>query len=296
LQGKKGQVSSISRAINKARFAGRHATAPLRPLPDFVIIGAQRSGTTSLLRWLAAGPKVEPPLKKEVHYFDNHYDHGLWWYRAHFAIRGTGQLSGESTPYLLLHPLAPQRAAHDLPHTRFIALLRDPVERAISNYWHRRHFGVGTDESLEQALDRELERMPALSARVSRGETSLEHMAYAFVARGEYAPQLQRWFDAVGRDRVLVLETERLSRDPSEAQKVLDWLGLPPWDVPFPVINSAPRHEPASPEAVARLRAHFKPFNQQLFELLGYQLWTDVAMGTTDDRPDTQPPTESRLR
>ena len=220
--------------------------------------------------------------KKEVHYFDNNYDRGLRWYRAHFPVRRRGRITGESTPYLLLHPLAPARAAHDLPDTRFIALLRDPVERAISNHWLRRRLGAARDESLEEALDREPERMARETERVLRGEVSLAHMAYGYMARGEYAPQLRRWFDAVGRDRVLVLESERLSRDERAAAAVLDWLDLPDRGEPFPVTNQATRDEGASPEVVARLRAHFEPYNRDLFELLGCELWTD--------RPAEAPP------
>jgi hypothetical protein len=264
-------------------FAGRYATAGRRSLPDFVIIGAQRSGTTSLYRWLTSRPDVAPAWKKEVHYFDNHYDRGLRWYRAHFPLRRAGRRTGESTPYLLLHPLAPERAAHDLPDTRFIALLREPVERAISNHWLRRRRGAGLDESLEQALDREPERMARETARVRRGEVSLGHMAHSYMARGEYAPQLRRWFDAVGRHRVLVIETERLSSDPAVAAALLDHLGLPDLGEPFPRANQAERHEGPDQEVVERLRAHFEPYNRELFDLLGYELWTGQPTGPPVD-------------
>lgn len=267
------------RATSAVEFSARRASAGFRPLPDFLIIGAQRSGTTSLYRWLTGRPDVAPSWKKEVHFFDNNYDRGLNWYRAHFPLRRAGTISGESTPYLLLHPLAPARAAHDLPDTRFIALLRDPVERAISNHWLRRQWGVARDETFEEALDLEPERMARETERVLRGEVSLEHMAHSYMARGEYAPQLRRWFEAVGRDRVLVLESERLSRDPRAAAVVLDWLGLPDLGNRFPVTNQASREESTSPEVLARLRAHFEPYNRDLFELLGYELWTDRPTG-----------------
>ncbi len=276
--------SLTRRATSAVEFTARQATAGFRPLPDFLIIGAQRSGTTSLYRWLTARPDVAPAWKKEVHFFDNHYDRGLRWYRAHFPLRRAGRISGESTPYLLLHPLAPARAAHDLSETRFIALLRDPVERAISNHWLRRRRGAAGDETLEEALDREPERMAKETERVLRGEVSLGHMAYSYMARGEYAPQLRRWFDAVGRDRVLVLESERLPRDPRAAAAALDWLGLPDRGDPFPVTNQATREEGASPEVVARLRAHFEPHNRDLFELLGYELWTDRPAASPPDK------------
>ncbi len=111
-------------------------TAPLRAWPSFVIIGTQRGGTSSLHEWLSAHPAVLPTAQREVHYFDNHYDRGTRWYRAQFPLRRPGRVTGESTPFLLFHPLAPERALRDLPAgTKFIALLRDPAQRAISHYW-----------------------------------------------------------------------------------------------------------------------------------------------------------------
>ncbi|MGH9079747.1 MAG: sulfotransferase family protein [Acidimicrobiales bacterium] len=268
-------------ALNrKARYAwtftGRRLTADLRPLPDFIILGTQRGGTTSLYRWLASHPDVRPALKKEVHYFDGHYGHGIRWYRAHFPIRRRGSITGESCPYLLIHPLAPARVANDLPHSaKFVVLLREPVERAISHYWLWRQRGQWETEPLERAIALEPERLAKQYERVERGERSVEHIAFSYVSRGEYAPQLRRWFDAVGRDRILVLESEKLYTDPGATGKVLDWLGLSNDVRPFPVANQAPRLHEVSPELVERLRTHFAPHNEELFELLGYQLWTD---------------------
>ncbi len=273
------------RVTSRVEFAARYATASLRPLPDFVIIGAQRSGTTSLFRWLTERPDVEPAWKKEVHFFDSHYDRGLRWYRAHFPLRRAGRITGESTPYLLLHPLAPERAANDLPDACFIALLRDPVERAISNHWLRRRRARAPGESLEQALDREAELLEADTGQLLRGEVDPTHMAYSYVARGEYAPQLRRWFDAAGRERVLVVESERLAADPRVAAGVLDRLGLPDRGDPFPVTNQAVRSEEVGEATMARLRSHFEPHNQELFELLGYEMWTDPPAGRPAEPP-----------
>ena len=205
------------------------------------------------------------------------------WYRTHFPMRRRGLISGESSPYLLLHPLAPERVARDLPNARFIALLRDPVERAVSNHWLRRRLGAAQGETLGEALDKEAEMIERETGRLLRGAVSMQHMKYSYVARGEYAPQLRRWFDAVGRERVLVVESELLGADPDTARGVLDWLGLPDLGDPIPNMNHSVREEEIDPAVSDRLRAHFEPFNQQLFELLGYELWTDPpAAGSSD--------------
>ncbi len=259
-----------------AASVGRYLTADLRPLPDFVILGAQRGGTTSLYEWLVAHPGVTPGRKKEVHYFDQHYDLGERWYRSHFPIKRSGQITGESSPYMLFHPLAPGRAAKDLPvNTRFIVLLRNPVERAISHYWLWQQRNTIERYSLERAIELEPERLASEKEQLLRGEKSPKHLAYSYVSRGEYAPQLRRWFAAVGRDRILILESEKLYADPAASNRVLDWLGLAPHGRPYPASNSADRSEEASPDLMAQLHEHFEPHNRELFELLGYEMWSD---------------------
>ena len=113
-----------------------------------------------------------------------------------------------------------------------------------------------------------------------RGERSDEHIAHGYLARGDYAAQLRRWFDAVGRDRILVMASERLFSDPTAPDEVLAWLGLRPFDVPYPAKHGASRLEKASPELVARIDAHFAPKQAELAALLGQR-----PVGTGGRRP-----------
>ena len=278
----------VRHAKRSATFGWRYLSADLRAMPDFVIVGAARSGTTSLYRWLGTHPNVAPAWKKEIHYFDEHYGRGMRWYRAHFPFRRRGRVTGEATPYLLFHPLAPARAAHDLPHsTRFIVLLREPSQRAISQYWFWRQWFrrelEGTEiESLEEGIAREPERMAAAEPLVRRGEWNHDHIWFSYLARGEYAGQLRRWFDAVGRDRVLVVESEQLNSDPAVSARVLEWLGLPSHPQPFPALNAAVRLEEADPELTALMSRHFESHNRELFDLIGQELWTDAAATRRD--------------
>jgi hypothetical protein len=275
--------AALRHAKRSAIFSWRYLTADLRAMPDFVIVGAARSGTTSLYRWLATHPDVTPAWKKEIHFFDEHYGRGMRWYRAHFPFRRRGQVTGEATPYLLFHPLAAARAAHDLPpSTRFIVLLREPSQRAISQYWFWRQWFrselEGSEiESLEEGIAREPERMAAAEALVLRGERSHDHIWFSYLARGEYAGQLRRWFEAVGRERVLVVESERLNSDPAASAGVLGWLGLAPHPQPFPSLNAAVRLEEADPAVTAVMSRHFESHNRELFELIGHELWTDTV-------------------
>jgi hypothetical protein len=251
----------------------RRATASRRSMPDFVIIGAQRAGTTSLYEWICAQDKVVPAHRKEVHYFDFYYARGTNWYRSWFPVDKPGQVTGEASPYMLFHDLSPQRAAKDLPATtRFIALLREPVDRAVSHYWHERKAGH-EKESFERAIDLEPSRMRGAEEAILAGKRNYEHQHHSYASRGEYAGQLRRWFDAVGRDRVLVLETEQVTKSPDVANSILEWLDLPPSSIGFPSLNSARRSSRSRAEALEALKGHFEPHNEELFELLGRELW-----------------------
>lgn len=266
-------ASAVVRGAAVPRRVGRRLTAWRRDLPDFIILGAQRGGTTSLYRWISALPAMEPATSKEVHYFDLNYAKGEGWYRARFPLARAGRITGEASPYLLYHPLAPERAARDLPtSTRFIVVLRDPVQRALSHYWHERRMKAET-ESLSVALALEEERLIGADEAVRRGERSFAHFHFSYVARGRYAEQLERWFGLVGRDRVLVLESENMFADAAALGRVTEWLRVPPAPGPFPAMNEAQRDEAAGPEEMRFLESYFEPHNEALFELLGYRLW-----------------------
>jgi hypothetical protein len=257
------------------RIAWRRVSADSRALPDFVIVGAQRAGTTSLYSWLCAQPSVKSALRKEVHYFDVNYDKGERWYKAHYLLQRDGVVTGEASPYMLFHPLAPERAARDLPpETKFIALLREPVSRVVSQYWHERTLGF-ENETFERAIELEPERLRGAERLVAEGGRSYAHQHYSYVARSEYAGQLKRWIDAVTTERLLVVESEKLFVDPSVGAGLLDWLALPACNDPFPTENAAPRKSKPDSEVISRLKKHFEAPNEELFELLGREMWTD---------------------
>lgn len=114
----------------------RYVSGPLRSLPDFLVVGAQRAGTTSLHEWLSSHPDVTASSRKELHFFDTGR-RSPNWYRSQFPIRnrrGSRPLLVESTPRYLVHPLAPQRIHALLPDVQLLILLRNPVDRALSAY------------------------------------------------------------------------------------------------------------------------------------------------------------------
>jgi hypothetical protein len=262
------------------QLAWRYATADLRARPDFVILGTQRGGTTSLYTWLSSHPQVAPAIRKEIHYFDVHYRRGPRWYRSHFPLARAGRVTGEASPYMLFHPLAPARAARDLDdRTKFIVVLREPVQRTLSHYWYSQRHKHWETEPLERALELEPARMARSTPRILRGEPSFGHAVFSYVARSEYASQLEAWFYAVGRERILVVESEQMYTQAATTDRILDWLGLPPHDQAFPSTNQAARLDEATPEVIARLTEHFEPHNRKLFDLLGYEMWSESGPG-----------------
>jgi len=249
------------------------ATAGLRPLPDFLILGAQKAGTTALYAYLRWHPEITGPSFKEVSFFDRHYVKGERWYRAHMPVRRRS-LVGEASPSYLFHPLAPERVAGMLPGARLIALLRNPVDRAFSHYQHE--VALGREPlSFEDAVDREDERMQGELERMLRDPSyfSLAWWNYTYVARGRYAEQLERWFAAFPREQLLVLFTEELSADTAATyRRVLDFLGVTARD-----LESYPRifdrdYADMNPGTRARLDKEFEDPNRRLASLLGRDL------------------------
>jgi hypothetical protein len=257
------------------------ATARQRPLPDFLIIGAQKAGTTALFAYLRWHPEITGPSWKEVSFFDRRYRDDERAYRASFPAkprqwlvarrRGRWPLVGEASPSYILHPLAPQRARDLVPEARLIALLRNPVDRAYSHYQHEVRLGR-EQLSFEDALDAEEERLRGEVERMV-GEPTYFSEAwwnYTYVARGRYAEQLERWFAVFPREQLLILSMEELQADTAGTYaRVLDFLGARPHE-----LSSYPRifdHEYASmdPATRARLEAQFEEPNRRLAELLG---------------------------
>ena len=210
-------TSTVESSVHALIRAARSPRASRRALPEFMIIGAQKGGTTSLFHYLTACPDVLGPLKKELHYYDHNFERGERWYRSNFPVRPDedGWAVGESSPYYLLHPTVPSRVAGHLPATRLIVLLRNPVSRAYSHYHHTREFGREPLDTFEAAIAAESQRTDAAWDRlVATGVREPAVEWYSYKRRGVYAPQLRRWFDYFPRESMLIMTAEELYKDP----------------------------------------------------------------------------------
>jgi len=242
-------------------------------LPDFLILGAQKAGTTALYAYLRWHPHVTGPSFKEVSFFDRHYARGERWYRAHMPVRRSG-IVGEASPSYLFHPLAPERVARMLPDARLIALLRNPADRAFSHYQHE--VALGREQlTFEEALAREDERMHGELDRMLADPTYFSYAwwNYTYAARGRYAEQLERWFAAFPREQVLVLLTDELAADTAGTyRRTLEFLAVDERG-----LDSYPRifereYEEMDSSMRVRLEQDFAEPNGRLAELLGREL------------------------
>lgn len=226
------RVPQVRRTVQTIRQWTRIATAGRRPLPDFLIIGAQKSGTTSLYHYLTQFSDIRSASQKELFYFDFHYGRGEQWYRSQFPVMDADRtwITGEATPSYLSHPAVPERVAALVPEAHLVALLRHPVERAYSHFHHSRARGTESLDDFERALDLEAERVAEAWALVERhGPRRRDVDVNAYVGRSTYSPQLRRWLELFPASSLLLLTAEELFADPAQAvARVREHLGLAP--------------------------------------------------------------------
>jgi hypothetical protein len=275
----------VRRTGRRVVMAAGHLSAGLRTPPTFMIVGAQRCGTTSLFRALLSHPHVlRPVMHKGVNYFDVNPDKDWRWYVGHFPLAARarrraapGQRSAavfEASGYYLFHPHAPRRIAEALPEVRIVAMVRDPVARAHSAYRHEFARGFET-ETFARALELEDSRITPELARMTADESyqSQVYRHQAYRTRGHYAEQLQVFMDLLGPDQIHVVDSERFFAEPAvEYARLLTYLELP---VVTPASFGAFNARPGSaltPTLEAELRAHFAPHDRALSDLLGRRL------------------------
>ena len=282
-------MATIDRHVFEKVF--RATTNPIRLMPDFIIIGAMRGGTTSLYSYLTAHPNIGPAYMKEVHFFDVYYHKGLPWYRAQFPstmqkyytehVQKQNFITGEASPYYLFHPHAPKRIAQLLPQVKLIIQLRNPVSRAYSHYYHELN-GGHEKLSFEDAINQEEERIGQETKKLALDEryVSYNHRHYSYLARGRYVDQLKVWMELFPREQILILKSEDFYADPSNGLKqALDFIQLPSMGIKekkeeYEQLNTT-KPPKMDAQMKKRLRAYFEPHNARLYEYLGMDFGWD---------------------
>ena len=252
------------------RLAGRPELG--QALPDFLVIGAMKAGTTTLFAALTQHPHVIRSSRREIHFFGSRFNRGETWYRRHFPtgleLRRYRAITGEGSTSYLAHPHAAERMHGVVPKIRLIALLRDPVDRAISNYFHEKRTGRETLPIVE-AFAAEADRLRR--AAEEPGQRPLGRLGYR--KRGLYAEQLERYVQHFPREQLLVLRAESLFESPRETiDQVCRFLAL---DSALGNFDYIPKniggYKPSlvPPSLSVELARFYAAPNTKLYELVG---------------------------
>lgn len=265
--------------VRKLSFRLRQLTWHKRMLPHFIIIGAQKAGTSSLFFYLRQHPQLVPSWTKEVHFFDgglkpriDNFAKGETWYRAHFPLMKDltpDQKTFEASPFYIFNPLVPGRIFDLVPTVKMIALLRNPTERAISQYFQEKR-RKREPLSMREAFAQEEERLRPVLDRQDFKNDIFIHSAYK--SRGRYREQLERYLEYFPKEQLLVIRSEDFFTDTNDVLKrIFEFVGV---NSAFTVENLAPRNVGKSkstvpPEVYEYLNSYFRPHNEALYELVG---------------------------
>jgi hypothetical protein len=251
------QIQIKLRAVKE----GAEETLATGALPDFAVIGAAKCGTTFFYHLLTKHPHVEPAAIKEIHYFDLLFDEGIEWYRRCFPKPrlkdGRMTITGEASPSYLFDPHAPERMAGVVPQARLMAVLRNPVDRTLSAYYHRLRNGQET-RTFEETVRASLE-----------GDSDSNRLS-----RNIYVDHLERWSSFFNEEQMLVVKSEDLFERSRETLKaVFDFLDLPEWEPAASDLgdrlNRGGYDQKMDPATRQRLQDFFEPHNQRLYDFLG---------------------------
>lgn len=234
-------------------------------LPDYIIIGETKCGTTSFFNYLIQHPQILDTYgngdevdsayrTKEIRFFDRYFDRGLDWYKSCFPETGPGQITGEATPMYMYRTTALRRIHKMLPKIKLIVQLRNPIDRLYSNYMHNHKWVPGwTDKytSFRHFLD------------------SAHDVDYYLIDKGLYAQTLKRWFEYFPRKQFFIFTKEELAED---AQKVysaaLNFLNVAEYQLPLFKQFRKNEYPPMEEEIRRELVEFYRPYNAQLESLL----------------------------
>lgn len=269
----------IGRLRHRLIWLYRQATWHSRALPDFIIIGAMKSGTSSLFSYISQHPQLFPSSKKEVHFFDSglspkvdNFVKGQAWYRTYFPLRksmNTDSKTFEASPLYIFNPLAPKRIFDLIPKVKIIVILRNPTERAISHYFHEKRKDREPLSILE-ALQQEEKRLEPVIKEKDYKSKAFIHQSYK--ARGLYKKQLERYLNYFPWKQILVLSSDDVFNETDRTlRRVFDFVGV---DTEFKIKDLEPRNVASNrskvdPDVYKYLNNYFLAQNQALYELVG---------------------------
>lgn len=246
-------------------------------LPDFLIIGTQKGGTTSLFNHLVKHPKIEMSpnfidgrffhyySQKEVHFFNSNFffKKGIRWYKSIF--NNNNKLQGEKTPNYISNFKAHERMFEIVPNAKLILILRNPIDRAFSAYNHQKQQSVCWDKIIDIQKQNFNEIISLNTENLI--QTNL-------IKRGFYVDQIENLYKYFKSEQVLILISEHMKKDPQAIyNKIFEFLGVETMQIEYkPNIHKREYQETMSLESRKKLEEIYKPYNERLFKLLGYRI------------------------
>jgi len=278
----------------------RRLTSRFRMLPSFIILGGSRSGNTSLFAHLIEHPNIIAGSKKAYFFFQYYTNNTTSFYRSQFPIKRKNLITCDSTSSYFVHPLIPERIHKLLPEAKLIVLLRNPVERAYSEFHYTLTLGSEITENFEDVIKSELKRMEIgnKNPELKIENTNYTHFTFSHLRDGLYAQHLERWLKFFPKEQLLILHTKDLSTNLDDTlSKTFEFLNLPKYQIENKVeknkiekIRPVAGHEKniyrnigsktrtlfnvqnypeMKPETRKFLQDFFRPHNEKLFEMIG---------------------------
>lgn len=258
-----------------SRIQGRYLNAKNHLLPNFLIIGESKCGTTSLFNYICENKKVKSPIKKEIHFYDYKYNKGLRYYKSHFPLCEKEQASskiitGEATPYYFAHPKAFYRIKETLPNVKLILMLRNPVDRAISSYYNQNRIGLENIPNFNTAISFEKERTYGTeNAIFETNDFNFNHKYYSYLNRGIYYKNLERYLTLFSKEQILIIEFEEFFSDIiTQYKKVIDFLDLEEQTIVNHIYNKG-KYKKIDKNTRSKLIDYYKTYNKKLYSLIG---------------------------
>ena len=253
-------------------------TSPLRVLPDLIVIGVVRGGTTSLYHYLSQHPCIAKSAYDELGFFDSNFHLGLNWYRSLFPTTFEKNrikskyghfMTYDVTPFYIYNPHVAQRILDVLPHVKIISILRNPVDRAYSNYY----LGVRSGDekrTFENTIDSDLKLIQE-HENDSKNDNYFEQIiGKSYLARGFYTEQLQLWMDKFPKEQLLVISSKDLASKTADTLAIVfDFLNLPNHNIKDLSKRNEVKYPPMNPDTRKMLVDYFRPHNEKLYSLLG---------------------------
>ena len=257
----------------------RILTSPLRVLPNLITIGTARGGTESLYHYLKKHPNISVSNKREIYFFgkDPFFNTGLNWYRSFFPTNlyksyfnnthDKPLIVYEGTTDYIFQPTAPKQISEVLPNAKFLVMLRNPVDRAFSHFYHNIDTNHEYLDSFEETIELEPKR---LAERTNKGLDHIGFNFYTYLKRGIYVEQIKRWFEFFPKEKFLFQKSEDFLQNPQKTiDNICDFVNIPHLKISSKIRRNAANYpKTMNPETRKKLVEYFKPYNEKLYELL----------------------------